>query len=154
MKHIKSIILISLAFSVFFIGCSSSLSDTLFKPVTHIPTNKSVIYLYRPNDDKSTKFTITYNNKEICVLENGGYFPLFVNEGKVEIFSTANFKLLVTPLFVGSTDIVLKAEHGKYYYVLCQDDGFSGSKLSMKVVPENFGVNSIKECRLLEPISQ
>jgi hypothetical protein len=120
-----------------------------------IPTDKSVIYLYRPDDGKSTEFTITYNKKEICVMENSGYFPFFVEEGKVEIFSSANFKMFVTGLLqtAGSTDFVYKAEAGKYYYVMCQAIGSDGNELSMKLVPDNFGINSIKECRLLDPIS-
>ena len=107
------------------------------------------------NDDKSTKFTIKYNGQEICILENGGYFPFFVKEGKVKISSNANFKLFVTGLLqsAGSTDFVFKAEAGKSYYIICQD-AESGNELSMKMVPENFGLHSIEECRLLDTISK
>ncbi len=157
MNFIKNIyqLLIALSLAVFYVSCSSSLSGSFFKPVADIPTDKSVIYLYRPNDDKSTEFTITYNNKEICILESGGYFPFFVKEGKVVISSSANFKLFVTGLLqtAGSTNFVYKAEPGKFYYVMCQAVGSDGSELSIKLVPENFGIKSIKECRLLEPIS-
>ena len=147
-------LLIAFAIAILYIGCSSSLSGPMFKPVMDIPTDKSVIYLYRPDDDKNTEFTITYNNREICVLENGGYFPFFVEKGKVEISSNANFKMFVTGLLqtAGSTDFVFKAEPGKNYYIMCQDAEGS-SELSMKLVPENFGINNIKECRLLEPIT-
>lgn len=158
MSFIKNIyqLLIALVLAVFYVGCSSSLSGPLFKPVADIPTDKSIIYLYRPNDDKNTEFTITYHGKEICVLENGGYFPLLVKEGKVVISSRANFKLFVTGFLqtAGSTDFIYKAEPGRYYYVKCQAVGSDGNELSMKLVPDNFGINSIKECRLLEPISQ
>jgi len=156
MSYIKNKyqLILALVLAVFYIGCSSSLSGTLFKPVTDIPADKSVVYLYRPNDDRSTEFTITYHGKEICVLENGGYFPLFVKEGKVVISSSANFKMFVTGLAqTGSKDFIFKAEKGKYYYVMCQDPQ-GNSELSMKLVPENFGISGIKECRLLEPISQ
>lgn len=140
--------------AVFYIGCSSSLSGALFNAVTDIPADRSVIYLYRPIDDKSTEFTITYNNKEICVLVSGGYFPIYAEEGKVEISSSANFKMFVTGLLqtAGSTDLFFEAEPGKYYYVMGQPVESDPNKLSIKLVPENFGVNSIKECRLLEPI--
>lgn len=157
MSYLKNIyrILFAFTFAVFFISCSSSLSDALFKPVTEIPPDKSVVYLFRPDDNKSTEFTIMYKNQEICILENGGYFPFYVEEGKVEISSKANFKMFVTGLLqtIDSTDLVFKAEMGKYYYVMCQDDEFNGNKLLMKLVPENFGFNSIKQCRLLETIS-
>ena len=150
----KTLLIFTIA--VFYIGCSSSLSGDLFKPVTNIPADRSVIYLYRPIDDKSTEFTITYNKREICVLVSGGYFPIYAEEGKVEISSSANFQMFVTGLLqtAGSTDLFFEAEPGKYYYVMGQTLESDPNKLSMKLVPENFGVNSIKECRLLEPITE
>lgn len=155
MSYIKNIYqtLLAITVTLFFVGCASTLSGPLFKPVTDIQTDKSVVYLYRPNDDKSTEFTITYRGNEICVLENGGYFPFFVKEGKVVISSSPNFKMFVTGLAQtgGSEDFIFKAEKGKYYYVLCQAS--QGNELSMKLMPENFGISDIKECRLLEPIS-
>ena len=120
MNYIKNFyqLLLALSLAVIFIGCSSSLSGSLFKPVTDIPTDKSVVYLFRPDDDRSTEFTITYRGKEIFILENEGYFPLLVKEGKVEISASANFKMFVTGLLQtsGSTDFVFEAEKGKYYY--------------------------------------
>jgi len=157
MSYIKNIyqILLLFAIAIFYMGCSS-LSGTLFKPVTDIPADKSVVYLYRPNDDRSTEFTITYHGKEICVLENGGYFPFFVEEGIVKISSSANFKLFVTGLLqtTGSTDFVFKAEPEKSYYIECEAREFGGQKLSIQLQPENFGIHNIKKCRLLEPISR
>jgi len=147
-------LIIAIALAVFYMGCSSSLSGPLFKPATDIPTDKSLIYLYRPDEDHSTEFTITYNNMEICILESGGYFPFFVEEGKVAISSSVNFKLFSTGLFdqavSSSPDLVFEAEPGKSYYVECRGN----QSLTKKLVPENFGINDIKECRLLDPIFQ
>jgi hypothetical protein len=159
MKYIKNKyrLILAVVLAVSFMGCSS-LSGPLFKPAAEIPTDKSIIYLYRPNDDRNTEFTIEYNNMEICVLENGGYFPFFVEEGKVEISSSVNFKMFATGLLdiavAGTTEFYLQAEPGKSYYIQCQAIESGGNKLFIKSVPENFGINDIKECRLLEPISQ
>lgn len=158
MSYLNNVFKFLMAFvlSLLFIGCSS-LSGPLFKPATNIPTDKSVIYLYRPNDNKNSEFTITYNNIEVCILESGGYFAFFAAEGKVELLSSVNFKLFATGLLdqalAGTTDLIFTAEPEKSYYVQCQAIGSQGQELSMKLVPENFGINDIKECRLLDPIS-
>jgi len=135
------------------VGCSSSLSGPLFKPTTDIPTDKSIIYLYRPDTGHTTEFTMTYNNMEICILESGGYFPFFAEVGKVEISSAVNFKMFSTGLLdqamSGSADLVFEAEPGKTYYIEC----LGHQKLTIKLVPENYGISRIKGCRLLEPIS-
>jgi len=139
--------------AIFYVGCSSSLSGSLFKPATDIPSDKSIIYLYRPDTGHTTEFTIKYNNMEICILESGGYFPFFAEEGKVAISSSVNFKMFSTGLLVlafsGSTDLVFEAEPGKSYYIECRGH----QELTKKLVPENYGITDIKVCRLLEPIS-
>ena len=154
MSHMKKIQQLSLVFAlgIFYTGCSS-LSGPLFKPVTDIPRDQSVIYLYRPDDGKNTEFTIKCNEKEICVLENTGYLPFFIGEGKVEISSLVRFKLFVVGILdlaiAQSTEFVFKAEPGKAYYIECVADESEGKKLSINLVPDNYGFIRIKECRLL-----
>ena len=135
------------------IGCSSSLSGPLFKPVTEIPTDRSIIYLYRPDTDYNTEFTISYNNIEIGILVSGGYFPFYAEPGKVKISSAVNFKMFATGLLdqaaSGTKDFFFQAEQGKIYYLECKGH----QELFIKVVPEKYGLSSIKDCRLLEPIS-
>ncbi len=135
-------------------GCSS-LSGSLFKVVSEVPEDHSVVYLYRLNDKINTEFMIKYNNVEICILENNGYFPLFVKEGKVEISSLVQFKMFATGILdaamAGSSEFVFEAVSGKSYYLKCSAEEFSGQRLTIDLVPENFGVNNIRECRLLQP---
>ena len=155
MSYIKKVYqrLLVIGLAIFYVGCASSLSGPLFKPATDIPTDKSIIYLYRPDAGHTTEFLITYNNMEICDLQSGGYFPFYAEEGRVDITSTVNFKMFSTGLFdqafSGSTDLVFEAEPGKSYYLECRGH----QNLSIKLVPESYGISSIKECRLLEPIS-
>jgi len=155
MGLIKKIIQLLLVFALtmLYISCSSSLSGPLFKPVTEIPTDRSIIYLYRPDTDNNTEFTISYNNIEICILMSGGYFPFYAEAGKVKISSAVNFKMFATGLLdqaaSGTRDFFFQAEQGKIYYLECKGH----QELFIKVVPENYGLSSIKDCRLLEPIS-
>jgi hypothetical protein len=154
MSHMMKIHPLSLVFALgmFYMGCSSA-SGPLFKPITDIPGDQSLIYLYRPDDGKSTEFTIKCNNKEIGILENKGYFPLCVEEGKVEISSLVRFKLFVVGLLdraiAQPTEFVFKAEPGRAYYIECLADESEGKKLSINLVPDNYGFVRIKECRLL-----
>jgi len=151
----KNQLILALALAVFCMGCSSG--GPMFKPITYLPADQSVIYLYRLNDDENKEFTITYNEKEICVLENDGYFPFYVNEGKVKISAAVNFNFFTSGLVdlaALNTNFVFEAEIGKSYYIKCNSVGALGQELSIRLVPENFGINNIKECRLLEPISQ
>ena len=148
-------IILGFIFVLSYLACSS-LSGPIFKPVSNIPANQSIVYLYRSSDDKNTEFTMKYNNNEICVLERGGYFPVFVREGKVEISATLNFKLFSTALLDLATsspsNLVFKADPGKSYYVECQSSENNKDELVIKLVPENYGINKIKECKLLDPI--
>ncbi len=154
MDYLKKASLLALivSFSILYMGCSS-LSGPLFKEITDIPSSQSLIYLYRPNDNRNTDFLIKCNDKEMCVLKNNGYFPFFVGEGKTEISSVVQFKMFTTGLLdagiAGSTDFVFKSESGKTYYVECQADESGGQRLTIKSVPQNYGSIRIKECRLL-----
>jgi hypothetical protein len=140
------------ALGMFYMGCSSA-SGSLFRPISDLPTDQSTIYLYRPDDGRSTEFTIKCNGKEIGILENEGYFPFFVEEGKVEISSHVRFKLFVVGLLdlaiAQPTEFVFKAEPGRAYYIECLADENEGKKLSINLVPDDYGFIRIRECRLL-----
>lgn len=132
------------------VGCSST-SGPLFKEVTDIPQGRGIAYIFRPDDGKSTEFTLTVNGIEVGILESMGYLPVFIEEGKVEIASAVRFKLFVTGIQAlgGQTEFVFKAEAGRTYYLECLADRSDGQKLSITVVPENYGRLRIKGCHLL-----
>jgi hypothetical protein len=156
MRYITNIFLFLFVFTlaIYSIGCSS-LKGPLYKAVSDIPEDKSVVYLYRINDNFNTDFMITYNYEEICVLVNNGYFPFFVEPGKVEISSAVQFKMFATGILdaaiANPTEFVFEAEPGKSYYLKCDASVYTGQELTIKLVPEKFGSNDIKECRLLDP---
>ena len=158
MSNIKnnfSVILIFIP-ALFFTSCSS-LNGPLFKPVMDIPPEESVVYIYRMDDVEKKAFVIEYNDKEICILENGGYFPFFVKKGKVKLTSSIDYNFFTSGLVdlaAGKKDFVFEADAGKSYYVKCHTTGAVAQELSIQIVPENFGSKNIKECRLLEPVTE
>ncbi len=152
LKHLFRFIILVL-FSVFLVSCSSS-QGPLFKKISNIPEHQSAIYFFRSNDKVNSEFLMTCNNKEVCILENNGYFPYLVNEGKVVIKSFIQFKLFATGLLdlamADSTQLVFKANAGKSYYVECAAKGSNKNELKISLVPENYGSIKIKDCPLLE----
>jgi hypothetical protein len=147
-KHILKFLILFLI-SLVYLSCSSS-QGPLFKKVTNIPPHQSVIYLFRSNDKVNSEFLITCNNKEVCLLENNGYFPYLVNEGKVVIRSFVQFKFFATGLLdlatADSSMLIFKADAGKSYYVECTSKESNKNELKISLVPENYGSIKIKEC--------
>ncbi len=151
-KHVLKF-LILFFISLVYLSCSSS-QGSLFKKVTNIPSHQSVIYLFRSNNRVNSEFLITCNNKEVCVLENNGYFPYLVNEGKVVVKSFVQFKFFATGLLdlamADSSQLVFKADAGKSYYIECASKESNTNELKISLVPESYGSIKIKECPLLE----
>lgn len=146
-----------LAFSVLLCGCSSS-KGPLFQTITDIPADRSVIYAFRPDDNKRTEFTFTCNGREIGILKRQGYFPILVEPGKVEIISKVRFKMFVTgllgPAMIEPSEYVFEAKPGTVYYVECLAGELGGQKLSISLVPERYGQLKIQECHLLTAASE
>ena len=158
MNHIKKTFWLIFIFipTLFFISCSS-LNGPLVKPVTDIPADQSVVYLYRLDDDVKKNYIIEYNDKEMCIMENGGYFPFFVKKGKVKLTSSVDYNFFTSGLVdlaAGKKDFFFEAKPGKSYYIKCHTAGAVHQELSLQLVPENFGSKNIKECKLLEPVTK
>ncbi len=153
MRYIFIVFLFIFMLAIYCIGCST-LKGPLFKPVLDVPEDQSVVYLYRMGDNSNTEFMITYNYEQLCVLKNNGYFPFFVEPGKVELSSAVQFKMFATGILDAAvatpTKFVFEAKPGLSYFIKCTAGTFGGQELTIKLVPENFGSNDIKECRLLE----
>lgn len=149
--------LILFIIAVFNLNCSSH-QGPLFKKITEVPENQSVIYIYRFQDKLNTEFLIKYFDKEICILENNSYFPYLIEKGKVEISSMVQFKMFATGILdqaiAKPTQLVFEAEAGKSYFIECLADKLSGQELTLNVVPEKYGQNRIKECALVQTIDQ
>jgi len=154
-RYISFLILFVIVF--FNYDCSSH-QGPLFKKVTEIPENQSVIYLYRFEDKINTEFLIKYFDKEICILENNGYFPYIVEKGKVELSSTVQFKMFATGILdqamANPTQLVFEAKAGESHFIECVADELGGQELTINKVPEKYGQNRIKECMLLQPIDK
>jgi hypothetical protein len=155
-KYIYIILILFCAIFVF--SCAAGLQGPLFKPVSEIPKDKSIIYIYRINDKINTEFIINYFDKELCVLQNNGYFPYIIDQGKVELTSKVQFKMFATGILdqaiANPTQLIFEAQAGKTYYIECKADELGGQELSINKVPDKYGRNRIKECKLLDPFTQ
>ena len=152
-KRIIYLLFLTMAFISLITGCSSSLRGTFFKVVNDIPSGKCLVYLYRPVDDYQTKFSVQYDNHEICTSEKGSYYPLFVDPGKVKITSKVNFQMFVTGILdkaiTRHTTFVFTAQAGKRYFIECTTEEDNRNLLNMRLVTKEYGRVRIRGCRLL-----
>jgi hypothetical protein len=108
----KFIYLLMVIFLFAFYSCESGGDIKVgenFTPVKEIPAGKALVYLYRPTAWAFLAYyKISANGKEIITLPVNGYYPLFVEPGKVVFSAETEVK----------KEIALDAEQGKTYYLL------------------------------------
>lgn len=73
-------------------SCASPVT-TLFEEVLAIPDGKSIVYIYRPSEvteptslPGATK--VSYNGETLAWFPTGGYYPLLVEPGVIEVGTT------------------------------------------------------------------
>jgi len=147
---------------VMMYGCAGSLKGPAFQAVTSIPENKAVIYLYWPDEDLGTQFTIKANDEHVITLKNEGYIPFFVTPDSVDLSAKVQFKLFKTGLLEAAaaptTHFKLKTEAGGTYYVKCSGmapkflslSTTHGQRLGMALVTHDIGAFEIQACKLLK----
>jgi|GEM_PF-583524 len=88
-------------------GCVS-LGDP-YDSIESIPPGKALLYMYRLKAfaGGGVQFDMHVNDKLVCVLANGGYYPYFIEPGKTTVWTRTEVKREVT--FV--------AEAGNTYYI-------------------------------------
>lgn len=118
-----------------------------FKPVDSIPPGKALIYMYRTNAfvGGAISYDMNVNDKIITILYRGGYYPHFVDPGKIDIWARTESKSSVT--FV--------AEEGKTYYVRGSVTmGLMVGRPKLEVIDEATGAEEIKKCGLLKEFTE
>jgi hypothetical protein len=102
-KSVKFLLLLAAALTL---GCASG---PPFEPVTAVPPEKALIYVYRPPVFHGAAFSpgITINGKSVVALTSGGYVPYFADAGPIK----------VDAVNVGVRSINFEAKGGGTYYV-------------------------------------
>lgn len=135
----------SLVVAALITGCSAS--GPAFKPLSAIPPDKGVVYIYRsPSYMGSGVYgTVTANTTPITKIKNGGYFPFLSSPGTVHF--------TVTTEATNEADVVVEPGKEKYLKTTI-GMGFLAGHLKFSEVSPEIGRKEIAECNLLEPIEK
>ena len=146
-------IIIPIIFVFLLSGCASTLTGPLYNEVSAPNDGRSHLYIYRPDVFTNSVIApaIVLNNKELFLLENGGYTILNINPGthKLSIKLSENYK--------GNSELKVKAKKNKKIFVklVTYNKQIDSSKFKrifrLDQVNESMAKNEIKECRLINP---
>jgi len=159
MKQIRQVVItmfiVNLAcLTLLFSGCASGPE---FKPITDIPSNKALVYVYRKGRilGAANESHIFVNGEYLTKLKNSAYAPRVVEPGKV-VFSTLrrlNAAMLGGAVLASlekekNMRLTISVEAGNTYYV----QWLVGNK--MILMDESTGAKEIKGLKLSELTSQ
>ena len=120
-------------------GCASG---PPFQPAASVPSDKAVIYVYRPPVMHGAVFSpeVTVGGNAPVALSNGGYFTTFVLPGDV----------LVSISNVGKRSLTISAVAGNRYYVKGGTVTMAGGYPALSVELPVTALPEIKECKLID----
>ena len=132
-------------------GCASTLTGPLYKEVSAPNDGRSHLYIYRPDVFTNSLIApgIVLNNKEVFLLENGGYTILNLNPGinKINIKLSDNYK--------GHSELKIDAKENKKYFVklVTYNETIDIYKFKrvfrLDPVDEIMSNNELKKCRFI-----
>ena len=124
-------------------GCGAS--GPGFKPVTSVPADKGVVYVYRQSNfvGGGVFGTVKANNKPITKIKNGGYYPYIASPG--------NNHFSVTTEATNEANVMVEKGTEKYLKTTVGMGLFIGHLKFTEVSPA-IGKSEITGCKLLEPI--
>jgi len=139
-----------------FVGCATS---THFTPVTNIPPDKALVYLYRRASQfqgSAISHEIYVNQKPVTVIYNNVYYPYLATPGEVQFiglekglgqFALANF--VHSKYTIGQINV----EAGKTYYLryvqaYWKKESNNTSRALLLPVDNEIGAREITNCVL------
>lgn len=120
-------------------GCASG---PPFQPIASVPSDKAVIYVYRPAVMHGAVYSpgVTIGDNAPVALSNGGYFTTFVLPGDV----------LVSISNVGKRSLTISAIAGESYYIKGGTVLMAGGFPALSVVSPEAASQEIKDCKLID----
>jgi len=122
-------------------GCAS-LGPVYQAESVAVPSDKSLVYIYRPN--KFTGSGITYyvyaDEKIATKLYNGGYFPYISEPGNVKFWAKTESK----------SSVQLELKPGNTYYLKGGVQmGVMVGRPNLERIPENVALSEIEQSKLI-----
>ena len=142
MKRLRCLLLSMIMAGVLILSVFASQGSTLgssFQGADKIPTDKAVVYIYRPRTRLGKiPFNVKANGRVLTTLVPSGYYAYIAEPGQIEFtaFDTGS-----------SSSITVDAKAGQAYYLKGADGKWGGSVRLESVSPET-GTNEIASCKL------
>lgn len=125
-------------------GCATTGRGPAFSAAS-VPAGKAIVYLYRPKSfmmSARTIFLALPTSEKSYAMVNGGYFPLIVDPGRIEVAAVgADAK---------ATRLELDAQAGVEEYVRVTFNSLAlVPNAELEVVPASQGKSEIQGCTLI-----
>jgi hypothetical protein len=123
-------------------GCGGGQLGEIYKRAEAIPSDKTVIYIYRVLDIMGIyPVDIYVNGKEVTSLSEGAYYPYLSDPGEVEVST----KMAVTR----SESVTVDGKGGQAYYleVQARQGGFFMGQAAITKVSKERGEEKLLETR-------
>jgi len=120
-----------------------------------IPTNKAVIYFYRPDanmvfgSDVKLAVPVKVNGQLINALRQGGYFACLADPGAIEL-GTCELPGFMAPKSVFS--MTLQVQAGQAYYIKGAHGKGMGGRAHLASVSPETGASEMANCQLMPPL--
>jgi hypothetical protein len=123
-------------------GCAAG--GAAFQPVDRIPTEKALVYIYRPNSivGGAIRYHVADGEIPVVYLIRGGYFPYFAEPGEHTFWARTESRSEVT------TDL----HPGETYYLRGRiGAGIAVGRPSLEFVEPSIGAKEVRKLKLLPP---
>ena len=139
MKYFKFLLLIPV---LFLVACAAS--GIPFQRITEIPSEKGVVYVYRPNSmiGGAVHYDVHAGENEVlCDLIRGGYCLYYAKPGELELWGKTESRSSIT------VDVKAGQEH---FVKGGLSLGFIVGRPNFSLVDSAIGLKEIADCKLLE----
>jgi hypothetical protein len=127
------------------VGCAVAPPGPLFQPVSDLPKDKGIIYIYKPNNYGKSIYDISVNGKLITTLFRGRYYPYIANTGQNTITGVKKARAgeIFTVVLGLEPDIKISVnvEAGTSYYV----ERKGGVFVRFELVPEGEALPRLRD---------
>lgn len=140
MKRICSVLLIAVVLLTTSVACAPTL-DQVYKKVEGFPSNKALVYIYRPSGmGAAVYYDVKANGKVVTTLYSGSYYPFVTEPGEIEFSAKTE----------ASDEVTLDAKPSQTYFLRGSVGlGFFVGHPHLTIVPADEAEQEIVDCKLL-----
>jgi hypothetical protein len=138
-RRVAQIFLLGL-FTTLIVACGPTLTE-VYKPVESFPTDKGLVYIYRPFGlGGGVYYDVKANGKVVTTLYSGGYYPFVADPGEIEFSAKTE----------ASDEVTIDVKPSQTYFIRGTVGlGFLVGHPHLTVVPAADAEAEIKELKLL-----